>query len=576
MAKSAGSTPSLEESAISVLGREWRTGTPVSFYLPKLSIPPTGPWSYDEPDEILRLSSMNFFDIRTLATAIQHKCSIDAINEYLANFEIEDLKDLRDGTVDGWNIVFFAIERHCSKVLRLLLENGADPNCVSCSDLLLPAHVFAILLSKWTVLNCTEIVKTLLEFGADPTAIPKLCRQNLFDTFHLSLRYSFFRASLVKANKGRPAQMYEAYNIQEILRIPYRIIGQGPTTKLVSNQIFAHYSMCTKAPLVMAFAGPSGHGKTEFAKQMGRLLNIPSTIIDCSQVRVEWQLFGSSAGFSGQSQGSVLNNFLSSMSGQRAVVFLDEFDKTEQEVREALLTVTESGNYTDRRYNKPVDATKIIWILATNRGDKIVQDFYEKELAGKTETEILKTSLAILQTKLRKDFKADWKAPFTGRIRMIAPFFPFSPNEQAVVSHKFLLELFDDVRRDIDLHPDVKRYIGHVHLSVQKATKICQHLSEENYDKDLGARSYFSSMEDLKTKLCDVYTDVEEVVTEDINGGPLRKLTMRLNSDSSGDKSVVIIDNGWTAYKRSVVPNGCTASSEEEKVVEEDEEDTEL
>ncbi|KAK8195606.1 P-loop containing nucleoside triphosphate hydrolase protein [Phyllosticta capitalensis] len=576
MAKSAGSTPSLEQSAISVLGREWRTGTPVSFYLPKLSIPPTGPWSYDEPDEILRLSSMNFFDIRTLATAIQHKCSIDAINEYLANFEIEDLKDLRDGTVDGWNIVFFAVERHCSKVLRLLLENGADPNCVSCSDLLLPAHVFAILLSKWTVLNCTEIVKTLLEFGADPTAIPKLCRQNLFDTFHLSLRYSFFRASLVKANKGRPAQMYEAYNIQEILRIPYRIIGQGPTTKLVSNQIFAHYSMCTKAPLVMAFAGPSGHGKTEFAKQMGRLLNIPSTIIDCSQVCVEWQLFGSSAGFSGQSQGSVLNNFLSSVSGQRAVVFLDEFDKTEQEVREALLTVTESGNYNDRRYNKPVDATKIIWILATNRGDKIVQDFYEKELAGKTESEVLKTSLAILQTKLRKDFKEAWKAPFTGRIRTIAPFFPFSPNEQAVVSHKFLLELFDDVRRDIDLHPDVKRYIGHVHLSVQKATKICQHLSEENYDKDLGARSYFSSMEDLKTKLCDVYTDVEEVVTEDINGGPLRKLTMRLNSDSSGDKSVVIIDNGWTAYKRSVVPNGCTASSEEEKVVEEDEEDTEL
>jgi len=48
-------------------------------------------------------------------------------------------------------------------------------------------------------------------------------------------------------------------------------------------------------------------------------------------------------GYEGAQKGSILNNFLSSHDKKRCVVFLDEFDKTDQKVREALLTMLDTG-----------------------------------------------------------------------------------------------------------------------------------------------------------------------------------------------------------------------------------------
>jgi ATP-dependent Clp protease ATP-binding subunit ClpA len=57
-------------------------------------------------------------------------------------------------------------------------------------------------------------------------------------------------------------------------------------------------------------------------------------------------LLGASNGYTRSDEGSQLNNFLGDHSGKRAVIFLDEFDKTEREVRNALLVVMEKGKIT--------------------------------------------------------------------------------------------------------------------------------------------------------------------------------------------------------------------------------------
>lgn len=96
-------------------------------------------------------------------------------------------------------------------------------------------------------------------------------------------------------------------------------------------------------PLVLLFTGPSGHGKTELAKRMGELLSLPLLKIDCTQLRFETDLFGAQAPYQGCQNGSLLNNFLTEWNGQKAVVFLDEFDKMSHDVYKSLLLLFDEG-----------------------------------------------------------------------------------------------------------------------------------------------------------------------------------------------------------------------------------------
>ena len=96
-------------------------------------------------------------------------------------------------------------------------------------------------------------------------------------------------------------------------------------------------------PLVLAFAGLSGHGKTELASQLGDLLRSPFIDIDCAQTDTVFTLLGPTAGYQDHDTGSPLNNFLAESANRRGVVFLDEYDKTQPEVRDALLKVMDNG-----------------------------------------------------------------------------------------------------------------------------------------------------------------------------------------------------------------------------------------
>lgn len=54
-------------------------------------------------------------------------------------------------------------------------------------------------------------------------------------------------------------------------------------------------------------------------------------------------LFGPFFPFAGYDQSSVVNNFLDEHKSQRSIVFLDEFEKTQPNVQEALLLPFQSG-----------------------------------------------------------------------------------------------------------------------------------------------------------------------------------------------------------------------------------------
>ena len=62
--------------------------------------------------------------------------------------------------------------------------------------------------------------------------------------------------------------------------------------------------------------------------------------------------------------------------------------------------------YRDRRSNEEVDASKAIWILATNLGDTVVERFHTTNFAGKSDLDVLKISLTPLRDSLMTRFPA--------------------------------------------------------------------------------------------------------------------------------------------------------------------------
>jgi ATP-dependent Clp protease ATP-binding subunit ClpA len=126
-----------------------------------------------------------------------------------------------------------------------------------------------------------------------------------------------------------------------ILKIGHSIIGQHTACERVFDLIFTYKSVKKpkSEPLLIAFAGPAGHGKTKLAEQLGDMTSSSTTSVNCAELRSSWGLSGSEAEYNGHQDGTSLNNFLVVNDGEYSMVFLDEFDKTHSSVVEALLTI---------------------------------------------------------------------------------------------------------------------------------------------------------------------------------------------------------------------------------------------
>ena len=345
--------------------------------------------------------------------------------------------------------MFSVVQNNSADTTRLLIENGGDPN-VRAEHSDIPLLTLAVIKADENSINTTELVKTLLALGADPMVIPEemwrvymkapedttgtrtiptptaalwygsIYREALIRTLNLTQRYFLSKAAAIGRPSPRTIEIAKLHNMTALLQAPHHLIGQDFATTLAFERIIHHVAFGDKEPLVMVFAGPSGHGKTKLAMDMKFLLSIEHILVDCTEIRHETDIFGPKAPHEGYEEGSPLNNHLYRESRRRNIVLLDEFEKSTQELWAALLSVVEggkehngpsirclanpSGVYRDRRSHAVIDCSQTIWILATNRGESIISAFYTEHLADRPKSVQEQAPWKILDRHIRKDF----------------------------------------------------------------------------------------------------------------------------------------------------------------------------
>ena len=166
---------------------------------------------------------------------------------------------------------------------------------------------------------------------------------------------------------------------------------------------------------VLMFAGPSGVGKTETARQMLNFLSLPKTdilVVDLSTYTTKWtasRLLGSEPGYVGYTEGGLLTNFC--MEHPSGIVVLDEIDKCCQEISNLFLGILDTG-FLDSSSKEHIDCRGMTFIITTNQGFMTGKEYNGVGFNTKSAEDMSKEFEKDVLDGLNQRFGA----PFMGRI----------------------------------------------------------------------------------------------------------------------------------------------------------------
>lgn len=310
-----------------------------------------------------------------LISVLQHGMPPAHLQHYLSFFGAAAVRARVNDTVCGYPAIFYVVATNDERLVRLWVEHGGDVNAVK-PGRGIPLLAFAILMGGVAGVDGTKTVMTLLSLGADVACIPRVfywpylsdpvdklplgqtvefrepkkswCVEWMRPIFakavNLTQRYFLQKTAKGKGPTDRQKQVARVHKATALLGVSYFLIGQTSAARTVTQMLLSHMALPRAKPLVLVFAGPAGHGKTELARRMGELLTLEMECVDCTEMKHETDLFGPKKPYLGYETGSPLNNFLARMNGRRSIVFLDEFEKTTREVQNSLLIPFDEGS----------------------------------------------------------------------------------------------------------------------------------------------------------------------------------------------------------------------------------------
>ena len=210
------------------------------------------------------------------------------------------------------------------------------------------------------------------------------------------------------------------------------------------------------------FAGPTGVGKTEVAKQLASTLGVELLRFDMSEYMEKHavsRLIGAPPGYVGFDQGGQLTDGVDQH--PHCVLLLDEIEKAHPDVYNILLQVMDHGRLTDHN-GRAVDFRNVILIMTSNAG---AADMARAPMGfGRDRREGEDT--AAIERMFTPEFR--------NRLDAVISFAPLSKDVIHQVVEKFVLQLEAQL---------MDRGV-HIELSAEAAAW----LGEKGYDDRMGAR----------------------------------------------------------------------------------------
>lgn len=183
-------------------------------------------------------------------------------------------------------------------------------------------------------------------------------------------------AKVVADWTGIPAERLTADRRERFARmeqvLSQRVIGQDAAVATVSRSIRAAMAGLKppNRPIgAFLFAGPSGVGKTKFAKELASFLfDTPEALIrfdmgEYQEKHTVSNLLGAPRGYIGSEEGGRFSEALRRR--PYSVVLLDEIEKAHADVFDIFLSVFDDGRVTDNR-GQVVDCSNALFILTSN------------------------------------------------------------------------------------------------------------------------------------------------------------------------------------------------------------------
>ena len=210
------------------------------------------------------------------------------------------------------------------------------------------------------------------------------------------------------------------------------------------------------------FAGPTGVGKTELARQLSSILGVELLRFDMTEYMERHtvsRLIGAPPGYVGFDQGGLLTDGVDK--NPYSVILLDEIEKAHPDIFNILLQIMDYGTLTDQNGRK-VDFRNTILILTTNAGA----------------TDIAKPALGFNRNKREgEDVEAIDKLfnpEFRNRLDSIISFSSLPDKVIARVVEKFIVEL--------------ETQLDNKNVFIQISEKAALWIGKEGYDENMGAR----------------------------------------------------------------------------------------
>lgn len=172
------------------------------------------------------------------------------------------------------------------------------------------------------------------------------------------------------------------------------------------------------------FAGPTGVGKTEIARQLSKTLGIPLLRFDMSEYMESHsvaRLIGAPPGYVGHDKGGLLTDEV--YKNPHAVLLLDEIEKAHPDIQNVLLQVMDRGALTDAN-GRTVNFKNTFVILTTNAG---------AQAAAKSSIGFLKLDNA---SEGRKVLEASFAPEFRNRLDATVSFNSLGTDEIAKIVDK--------------------------------------------------------------------------------------------------------------------------------------------